>query len=61
MSATVTQLEPRINIAELSQLLGVSRRWIEYRIEEGLPSAKIGGRRLFKPSEVENWLQKEGK
>lgn len=60
MSATVTQLEGWMTLAELADHLTVSERWIKYRLKEEMPSALIAGRRKFKASEVEKWLEREG-
>lgn len=57
---SVTTLEPWISIDDVASFFGISRRWLEYRLEDGLPSAKIAGKRRFRASEVEDWLSKEG-
>lgn len=48
--------EPAITAAQLSKDLGMSPRWIAYRVEEGMPSHKYGRSRRFKLSEVQRWL-----
>lgn len=35
-------------------------RWIEGRMEEGMPCAYIAGRAKFRVSEVEPWLEEHG-
>lgn len=57
---TVSTLPGYLTLPELCAHLKVSDRWLEYRIKEGMPSALIGGRRKFRVSEVEPWLEKEG-
>lgn len=37
-----------------------SIRWIERRMEEGMPHAHIAGRAKFKPRECERWLEEHG-
>lgn len=45
---------------ELSELLGVSGLWISRRVKTGdIPSYKVGGKRLFKIDEIEQWLKSQ--
>jgi hypothetical protein len=39
--------------------LGVSPRWIEDRIKEGLPHRVIAGKTLFRLKVVESWLKEQ--
>lgn len=57
---TVTQLEKWMTKAELAEHLGCGVRWIEMRTAEGMPSAVIAGRRKYRASEVEPWLERAG-
>lgn len=57
---TVTALEPWLDKARLAEHLGCGVRWIEMRVAEGMPSAMIAGRRKFRASEVEAWLERAG-
>jgi excisionase family DNA binding protein len=50
--------ERYLTVAELSEVLGMSTRWLAYRIQEGLPSYRYGRARRFRLSEVEPWLEK---
>jgi hypothetical protein len=52
-----TDWEPWLSKRELSSILGFGTRWIEYRVSEGMPSRKIGGRCMFRLSEVEQWCR----
>ena len=59
--------EDRSNVTELwlpkkqlARTLGISERWLEYRIEEGLPHRRIAGRCVFRLNAVESWLRKRG-
>jgi hypothetical protein len=49
--------EPWLTKRQLSCVLGFGTRWIEYRVSEGMPSTRIGGRCMFRLSEVEKWLE----
>jgi len=60
MSGQVAYVEPWLDKKHLAGHLGCSERWIEYRMEEGLPSWKIAGRVKFRASEVEAWLREHG-
>lgn len=40
--------------------LGVSPRWIEQRLSEGLPCRVIAGKTMFRLSRVEDWLTSRG-
>jgi hypothetical protein len=56
----IVHLEPWLPLKVLARQLGCSTRWLEYRLTEGLPSAVIAGRRKFRQSEVERWLEARG-
>lgn len=57
----VVRLEPRwLDKRELAQRLGCSVRWVENAARKGMPSAMIAGRRKFRFSEVEPWLEEHG-
>jgi hypothetical protein len=56
----VIQLEPWLDKRALANHLGCGIRWIEMRTAEGMPSAIIAGRRKFRASEVEEWLERAG-
>lgn len=45
---------------ELARALGVSVRWIELRLAEGLPHREIAGKRVFQLSASEGWLRRRG-
>ncbi len=53
-------LEPYVDKKELARLLAVTTRWCEYRLDEGMPSCIIGGRRKFRLSKVIPWLREHG-
>jgi hypothetical protein len=42
--------------SELAAHFGYSRRWVELRQREGLPSQLIGGQRRYRLSHVERFL-----
>ena len=45
-------------IKDLSEILGVSYFWLKKRVKTGeIPSYKIGGKRLFKKAEIEQWIE----
>lgn len=48
--------EPWLSKRELANHLHFSTRWVEYRVREGMPSQRMGGRLRFRLSEVESWL-----
>jgi hypothetical protein len=56
----VVHLEPWLDKKALASHLGCGVRWIEYRMEEGMPHSIIAGRCKFRPSEVEPWLEERG-
>jgi predicted DNA-binding transcriptional regulator AlpA len=45
-----------VPLSELIELYGYSERWWRYRVAEGLPKYKWGGRMRFDPAEVEQWM-----
>lgn len=50
--------EPALTAKQLADALGMSERWIAYRVKEGMPSHRYGRARRFRISEVESWLQR---
>jgi len=52
--------EPWLDKRRLADHLGCGIRWIEMRVVEGMPCAMIAGRRKFRASEVEDWLERVG-
>ncbi len=60
MAATVEAIEPYVDIEAMAQHFCMSRRWLEYRVADGMPSRRIGTCRRFRISECEDWLLKEG-
>lgn len=50
------QAEPWLSKRQIADYFGRSTRWVELRVREGLPSKMIGGRRGFRLSEVEAWI-----
>jgi hypothetical protein len=53
----VSSDEPWMSKQQLAAALGFSVRWVEYRLAEGLPHRRIGGRVRFQRSVAEAWLQ----
>lgn len=49
--------EPLLTLAELMKVYGFSERWWRYRIAEGLPTVRWGGRLKFRATEVEAWME----
>ena len=49
--------EPMLTKQQLALHYGFTTRWVELRTREGMPSTLIGGRRRYRISEVETWLQ----
>jgi hypothetical protein len=56
-NAEVRTPERWISKRELAEHLGYTRRWVELRMREGLPSLMIGGQRRYQLSAVMGWLQ----
>ena len=52
----VAPFEPWLAKNDLAAALGFSVRWVEYRVAEGMPHRRIGGRLRFQLSSVEDWL-----
>lgn len=51
-----TRPEPWLSKRDLAAHLGFSVRWIEYRVADGMPYKRIGGRLRFQLTSVEAWL-----
>jgi hypothetical protein len=55
-----TGFEPWLSKRDIAAHFGRSTRWLELRMREGLPSKMIGGRRGFRLSDVEAWIDGRG-
>lgn len=60
MSPQTAVLEPWLDKRRLANYLGCGVRWIEYRMEGGMPHTIIAGRVKFRASTVEPWLEGQG-
>ena len=60
MSALAAPVEPWLDKKGLAEHFACSERWIEYRVDEGMPAWKIAGRIKFRASECEAWLIEHG-
>jgi hypothetical protein len=63
MSARVVSLsreEAWLDKSQTAAALGCSVRFLEYRVKSGMPSSMRFGRRYFRLSEVEAWLERHG-
>lgn len=49
--------EPWLSKQQVAGHYGRSTRWIELRMREGLPSRMLGGRRAFRLSTVDVWME----
>ena len=49
--------EPLLDLGDLMDAYSYSERWWRYRIAEGLPTVRWGGRLKFRASEVERWME----
>jgi hypothetical protein len=52
--------EPWIDKRALASCLGFSKRWVEQRTSEGMPSRLMGGQRRYRLSVAESWLRENG-
>jgi excisionase family DNA binding protein len=50
--------EPWLSKQQLAGHLGFSVRWVELRVQEGMPHRRMGGRVRFQRSTVEDWLER---
>jgi len=51
--------EPWCTKQELAEHLGFSVRWVELRVQEGMPARRMGQRLRFQVSVVEAWLDEQ--
>lgn len=66
MSGRVTELsryrarrdgvEAWVTKQELAHYLAFSTRWVEMRVQEGMPYRRLGGRMRFQITAVEGWI-----
>lgn len=57
---TVAELERWRDKRGIAEHFACSVRWIERRMEEGMPHRHIAGRAKFRASECEAWLEENG-
>ncbi|MHB8243192.1 MAG: helix-turn-helix domain-containing protein [Solirubrobacteraceae bacterium] len=57
MTAAIEAHEPWVTKQQLADHLQVTRRWIEYQQQLGLPYLRMGGMNRYIVSEVEAWLR----
>ena len=61
MSRFRREPEPWLNKRGAANHLGMSVRWVESKVADaGLPSYLVGGARLFKASELDDWVRSHG-
>lgn len=47
-----------LNSLEVSELLGMSKRWVEEQSKLGqLPHIRLGNRRKYRAADIEKWLE----
>lgn len=56
----VTYVEPWLDKRGLANHLACSVRWVERRMEDGMPHTHIAGRAKFHVTEIEPWLEVHG-
>jgi len=49
--------EPLLTKEQLAAAIGFSKRWIDYRVREGMPFVPARGQKRFRLSEVLAWLR----
>jgi predicted DNA-binding transcriptional regulator AlpA len=52
--------EPLLTMRDLVERYQMSERWFRYRLAEGMPAHRWGGRWRFRASEVEAWMEARG-
>ena len=57
---TVVALEKWLDKRGLAEHYSCGVRWIEQRVAEGMPSEMIAGKRKFRVSETDPWLERAG-
>ena len=56
----VAQLEPWLSKKEAAAAIGVSAKWLQERVNEGLPHRTIAQGHKFRLSVIEPWLKARG-
>ena len=55
-------VEPNLDVKEAAAVLGISPRTLYPLAERGeVPSVKVGGRRLFRPSDLRAYLERQAR
>lgn len=55
-------LERMMGIKEVAEVLGAGATWVHRETRKGnLPGIKIAGKYRFKPSDLQRWIDEQGK
>lgn len=55
-------LERMLGIKDVAKILGLGDTWVHRAARKGnLPAVKIAGKYRFKPSELQRWIDDQGK
>lgn len=63
MTATLHKIaghERWISLNDYADYLGMTKRWVEARVAEGMPTRLTGGRRRVRISAADEWLLRNG-
>lgn len=63
MTASVHHIaghERWVSLDDYAAYHGLSKRWVELRVAEGMPSRLTGGRRRVRISVADRWLREHG-
>lgn len=51
---------PLLTKQQLADVLGNKKRWVDYRVQEGMPYIQVRGQKRFWLNEVLAWLDARG-
>lgn len=60
VSLGAARREPLLTKDQLARELSFCKRWVDYRVTEGMPFVRVRGQKRFYLSQVLVWLQERG-
>lgn len=56
----VRDVQKLLTVADVANILGVSKVKVYDLFKDGLPSVKIGGARRIQPEKLQEWIERQG-
>ncbi len=57
--ARTKEVQKLLTVAEVADILGISKVKVYELLKQGLPSVKIGGARRIQPEKLQAWIERQ--